>query len=131
MGGFFSQVQFLTIAAVAAAVAARGGHGSHGSGTSADYVIVGAGPAGVVLAEQLSRDGTKSVVLIEAGPDSINNATIDSKSIAMYCMEDKTCANNPQLLLCILLSLNNIGTTPHNRMKISVEMRLLSNKGAA
>ena len=44
-----------------------------------DVLIVGAGPAGVVLAEQLSRDGTKSVVLIEAGPDSINNATVDSE----------------------------------------------------
>jgi NADPH-dependent 2,4-dienoyl-CoA reductase/sulfur reductase-like enzyme len=93
MGRFFSQAHLLTVAAVAAGVAARGGqgnghssgHGAHGSGasgTTADYVIVGAGPAGVVLAEQLSRDGTKSVVLIEAGPDSINNATVDSESIA-------------------------------------------------
>lgn len=84
MGRFFSQAQLLTVAAVAAGVAARGGHSSgHGAHGSADYVIVGAGPAGVVLAEQLSRDGTKNIVLIEAGPDSINNATIDSKSIAI------------------------------------------------
>lgn len=87
MGRFFSQAQLLTVAAVAVGVAARGGQGNghssgHGAHGSADYVIVGAGPAGVVLAEQLSRDGTKSVVLIEAGPDSINNATIDSESIA-------------------------------------------------
>lgn len=90
MGRVFSWAQLLAVAAVAAGVAARGGqgndhsngHGGHGSSTTADYVIIGAGPAGVVLAEQLSRDGTKSVVLIEAGPDSIHNVTVDSKSIA-------------------------------------------------
>ena len=89
MGRFFSRAQLLAVAAVAAVVAARGDrgnsyisrHGIHGSGTTADYVIIGAGPAGVVLAEQLSRDETKSVVLIEAGPDSIHNVTVDSKLI--------------------------------------------------
>lgn len=34
----------------------------------ADYVIVGAGAAGCVLAEQLSADGKAQVILIEAGP---------------------------------------------------------------
>ena len=33
-----------------------------------DYVIVGAGSAGSVLAGRLSQDGTSSVCLIEAGP---------------------------------------------------------------
>lgn len=33
-----------------------------------DYVIVGAGSAGCVLADRLSRDGKNSVLLIEAGP---------------------------------------------------------------
>ncbi|KAK4168186.1 hypothetical protein QBC43DRAFT_228676 [Cladorrhinum sp. PSN259] len=37
--------------------------------TSADYVIVGGGPAGFVLAEYLSRDPKLKVVLLEAGPD--------------------------------------------------------------
>lgn len=32
-----------------------------------DYVIVGAGPAGCVLAERPSRDPRKRLVLIEAG----------------------------------------------------------------
>ncbi|KUL89615.1 hypothetical protein ZTR_00423 [Talaromyces verruculosus] len=92
MGRFFSQAQLLTVAAAAAGVAARGGQGNghssgHGAHGSADYVIVGAGPAGVVLAEQLSRDGTKSVVLIEAGPDSINNATIDTPAMYPFITE--------------------------------------------
>ena len=38
---------------------------------AADYVIVGAGSAGCVLADRLSADGTSQVILIEAGgPDS-------------------------------------------------------------
>jgi choline dehydrogenase-like flavoprotein len=48
---------------------------------SPDYVIVGGGPAGFVLADQLTRDGSKYVVLLEAGPDGINSSLINSKTM--------------------------------------------------
>jgi len=41
-----------------------------------DYVIVGGGLAGCVLAERLSTDGTKRVLVIEAGGADYNNKFI-------------------------------------------------------
>ena len=42
----------------------------------ADYVVVGAGAAGSVVAARLAEDGTRSVIVVEAGPDSTTDPTI-------------------------------------------------------
>lgn len=48
---------------------------------NADYVIVGGGPAGLVLAERLSRGGNNHVVLLEAGPEDFNSTLLNSKHV--------------------------------------------------
>ena len=75
MGKLLSLVSWLAAAAVTSAAAT-----SNNTTSIADYVIVGGGPAGFVLAEQLSRNGHSQVVLLEAGPDSINSTVINSMS---------------------------------------------------
>ncbi len=47
----------------------------------ADYVLVGGGPAGFVLAEYLTRKPDVKVVLLEAGPDSSADPLVTSTSV--------------------------------------------------
>lgn len=52
-----------------------------------DYIVVGAGSAGCVLANRLSEDSTKTVCLIEAGSDS-HHPLIDSPLTWMQAAAD-------------------------------------------
>ncbi len=55
---------------------------------SFDYIVIGAGSAGCVLANRLSEDPSKSVCLIEAGKDS-HSPLIDSPLTWMQAAENK------------------------------------------
>lgn len=55
---------------------------------TADYVIVGGGPAGVVLAERLSRDGTKHIILLEAGQETFDPTLLNSTFLSPYHSND-------------------------------------------
>lgn len=82
MGKLLSPVGWLAVAALISAAAT-----SNDKRGIADYVIVGGGPAGLVLAEQLSRNGRNQVVLLEAGPDSINSTVVNSMTLdAQTCV---------------------------------------------
>ncbi|KAG8169803.1 hypothetical protein KVR01_000548 [Diaporthe batatas] len=57
------------------------------SNGSIDYVIVGGGPAGLVLAERLSRDGLKQVLLLEAGKKTYDSTLINTPAYFPFITE--------------------------------------------
>lgn len=68
-------------------IAAASSAAAHKLAGSADYVIVGGGPAGFVLAEQLSQNPNTYVVLLEAGPDGINSSLINTPAYYIEIQE--------------------------------------------
>lgn len=78
--GYFPRLLGLLGAATASWAAAS----NLGIGTSVDYVIIGGGPAGLVLAERLSQNPEKHVVLLEAGPDSLNSSLVNSRHLWLH-----------------------------------------------
>ena len=52
---------------------------AHETPALVDYLIIGGGPSGFVVAEYLSRDPRVGVTLLEAGPDLDSEPDIDSK----------------------------------------------------
>jgi choline dehydrogenase-like flavoprotein len=41
-----------------------------------DYIVVGSGPGGSSVANRLSEDGTKRVLLVEAGQDPLIDSAV-------------------------------------------------------
>ena len=64
---------FLTLAAVSSVAGAK-------RTGKVDYVIIGGGPAGFIVAEQLSRNVNVNIIPLEAGPDSSLEPVINDSS---------------------------------------------------
>ncbi|KAL8718837.1 MAG: hypothetical protein Q9225_004082 [Loekoesia sp. 1 TL-2023] len=72
-----SSATLSTAVAVPSPTAAADSSTTQRPGGKVDYVIVGGGPAGFVVAEQLSRNPRVRVTLLEAGPDASQDPVIN------------------------------------------------------
>lgn len=71
----------LALAAVACAVPTH--HHHHHHHDEVDYILVGGGPGGLVLAEYLTRQKDVKVALLEAGPDSSTDPIVTSTCLLL------------------------------------------------
>ena len=79
----FVKAASLTLIAHASLIAAAPRSSSYNAtGSHPDYVIIGGGPAGFVLAEELSKNANVTVVLLEAGPDTANVEAVNVPGLA-------------------------------------------------
>ena len=63
-----------------------------------DYMVIGAGSAGAILAARLSEDPTKSVILLEAGSDYLQLAQQKSNQFLCWCLGVKQWVDLAQLM---------------------------------
>lgn len=81
---FFSTAAFPALLAYASLAVAAAAPRSTGK---VDYVIIGGGPAGFVLAEELSRNPKVTVILLEAGPENANVPEIDTPGLGPFLLD--------------------------------------------
>ena len=78
--------------------------------TEADYVIVGGGTAGLVLASRLSEDPSLTVIVLEAGKDMTQDPRVNIPALWTSLMGsdvDWQYQTSPQVRpLCCLLNVN-------------------------
>lgn len=79
INSFLRPITFATILSISAVIApshATLNGGPPDNGSAFDYLIVGGGTAGLVLANRLSLDPDTSVAVIEAGSSQLNNPNV-------------------------------------------------------
>lgn len=98
----------LALSALAASAAAHPGCKTRAATTDYDYIVVGGGTSGLVVANRLSEDPSVSVLVIEAGDSVLTNPNVtdvDGYGLAFGTSIDFAFSTTPQAYA------NNASTT--------------------
>lgn len=99
----------LSLAATAAAASYPGSAADHKAGSNDyDYIVVGGGTSGLVVASRLSEEPSVSVLVIEAGDSVLNNPNVTDVNGYGYAFGteiDYAFSTTPQVYA------NNVSTT--------------------